>query len=145
LIQALYRAAQAGVRIELIVRGMCCLRPGVPHLSENVRVRSVVGRFLEHDRVFYFHAGGEEVVLCSSADWMPRNFFRRVEVSFPIEAKKARKRVVRESLELYLEDDCQAWEMQPDGSYERLHPVSRKARSAQGELLELLARPRVAP
>jgi polyphosphate kinase len=140
VIQALYRASQAGVPIDLIVRGICCLRPGLPGVSETIRVRSILGRFLEHHRVFWFHAGGEEVLLCSSADWMPRNFFRRVEVTFPIESKKNRKRVYREGLEVYLEDTMGAWQMRPDGSYERLAAGNGEATSAQRALLEKLAK-----
>ena len=116
LIQALYRASQAGVEIDLIVRGMCRLRPGMPGVSENIRVRSVIGRFLEHTRVFYFANAGEEEMYASSADWMERNMFRRVEVSFPIESKPIRERVKRD-LEWYLKDNTQAWILDADGSY----------------------------
>jgi len=140
IIAALYRASCAGVRIDLIVRGTCCLRPGVPGVSENIRVRAVVGRFLEHHRVFYFHARGEEVFLASSADWMPRNFFRRVEVAFPLEGKKARRRVMLETLSAYLEDNVQAYEMLPDGNYVRLVPGSAPPFSAQDRLLAELGR-----
>jgi polyphosphate kinase len=103
-------------------------------------VRSILGRFLEHDRIFFFGAGGDEVILCSSADWMPRNFFRRVELSFPIEGRKNRKRVVREGLEVYLEDNTQAWEMQQDGTYRRVTPGDAEPRSAQRRLLKKLAK-----
>lgn len=117
IMQALYRASQAGVQIDLIIRGICCLRPGIPGLSENIRVRSIVGRFLEHTRVFYFLHGGDEQVFLSSADWMDRNLFNRVETAFPIIDETLRKRVIREGLEIYLEDNCQAWLLQSDGSY----------------------------
>jgi len=140
VIRALYQASQAGVKIDLIVRGICCLRPGIPGVSENIRVRSIVGRFLEHHRIFSFHAGGQEVTLCSSADWMPRNLFRRVEVSFPIEGKKNRARVIQEGLMILLKDNCQAWEMQTDGSYVRLTPDGEEALHAQQQLLGVLAK-----
>ena len=120
VINALYKASQAGVRIELIVRGVCALRSGVPGLSENIRVRSIVGRFLEHSRVFYFHAGGEEQVYLSSADWMDRNFFRRVEVAFPILNPVLKKRVINESFIFPLRDNVLAWEQKPSSEYERV-------------------------
>lgn len=120
VIEALYKASQAGVRIELIVRGVCALRSGVPGLSENIRVRSIVGRFLEHSRVFYFHAGGREDVYLSSADWMARNFFRRVEVAFPILNPALKKRVINESFIFPLKDNMLAWEQKPSGEYERV-------------------------
>ena len=107
--------------IDLIVRGICCLRPGIPGVSDNIRVRSIVGRFLEHSRVYYFHANGEERVFCSSADWMDRNFFRRVEVCFPILDEELKKRLIAD-LDVGLSDNCQAWELQPDGSYRLLVP-----------------------
>jgi polyphosphate kinase len=132
-IEALYRASCAGVRIDLIVRGVCALRPGVPGASENIRVRSVVGRFLEHSRAFYFENGGEPELYCASADWMERNFFRRVEVAFPIQRESHRRRVL-EDLTRYLEDNSQAWQLQADGRYERIAP-GPEARSAQAELL----------
>ena len=142
IIRALYEASQAGVRIDLIVRGICCLKPGLPGVSDNIRVRSVVGRFLEHTRVFYFANAGEEELYLSSADWMDRNFFRRVETAFPIEDAKLRKRIIKEGLELYLADNTQAWMLQPDGSYRRLKPGRRQQpRSAQTALLELRASP----
>ena len=121
IIAALYEAAVAGVSIDLIVRGMCCLRPGVEGVSENIRVRSIVGRFLEHTRVYYFENGGQPQVWLASADWMERNFFRRVETCFPIENRRIRERLVRE-LESYLADNTQAWLLGPDGRYERAVP-----------------------
>ncbi len=133
-IEALYRASRAGVRIDLIVRGVCALRPGLPGVSENIEVRSIVGRFLEHSRAFYFENGGEPELYCSSADWMERNFFRRVEVAFPIERPSHRRRIL-EDLTRYLEDNSQAWRLLPDGRYERLSPGQEPPRSAQAELL----------
>lgn len=138
IITALYDASQAGVQIDLIVRGVCALRPGVPGLSENIRVRSVVGRFLEHTRIFCFHADGEEKIYLSSADWMERNFFRRIEVCFPVLDPKLKRRVIKEGLKPYLADNAQAWDMGPDGNYEQ--KPSRKARfCAQEALLQELA------
>jgi polyphosphate kinase len=119
-IHMLYRASQAGVQIDLIVRGICCLRPGLPGVSENIRVRSVVDRFLEHSRLFYFEAGGEGELYGSSADWMPRNFVRRVEVLFPIEDPRLKRRVVDEILAVCLADDRKASMLLPDGSYRRV-------------------------
>ena len=136
VIQALYRASQAGVEIDLVVRGICCLRPGVPRVSENIRVRSIVGRFLEHSRVYSFLAGGQEQVWCASADWMQRNFFSRVEVAFPIEEDRLKARVLAECLELCLADNAQAWLLQPDGRYRRARASQQKPRCAQQELLE---------
>lgn len=137
IIQALYQASQSGVSIDLIVRGVCCLRPGVLGVSENIRVRSVLGRFLEHSRVFYFqNDGGEPEIFCSSADWMPRNFFRRVESAFPIEDRRLAQRVFYEGLELYLKDNAQAWELHSDGKYQRIGGDRARARSAQGQLLK---------
>jgi len=139
-IAALCEASQAGVEIDLIVRGVCALKPGIPGVSENIRVRSVVGRFLEHSRVFYFHNGGAEDVYLSSADWMDRNFFRRVEVCFPVLDSKLRKRVIHEGLKPYLEDNSQAWEMDLDGQYHLESPRRGKPQAAQETLLEALAR-----
>lgn len=139
IIQALYDASQAGVTVHLIVRGVCTLRPGVPGLSENIRVRSIVGRFLEHTRVFYFMNNGAEDLYMGSADWMGRNFFRRVEVAFPVLDPAIKKRVIREGLRPYLVDNCQAWEMQPDGRYRKKNARGGKARSAQAMLLGELA------
>lgn len=116
-IEALYRASLAGVPIDLIIRGICCLRPGQPGLSENIRVTSVVDRFLEHSRVIVFGEGSSQQVFLSSADWMPRNFERRVEVMFPVEAPELRKRIVEEILPVYLRDNQRARVLQADGSY----------------------------
>jgi len=139
VIEALYRASQAGVKVDLVVRGVCALRPGVPKLSENIRVRSVVGRFLEHTRVFRFANAGSERVWLSSADWMDRNFFRRIELAFPILDAKLARRVVREGLKPYFDDNVQAWEMRPDGSYERRKRGRGKRHCAQAELLAALS------
>ncbi|WP_274522393.1 polyphosphate kinase 1 [Ectothiorhodospira mobilis] len=140
IIQALYRASQAGVRIDLVVRGICSLRPGVPGVSENIHVRSVMGRFLEHSRVFYFHNAGSPEVFLSSADWMPRNFFRRVETAFPMDNPELQQRVIEESLCYYVEDNTQTWVLQPDGSYRRIQPQEGEPpRSAQARLLEQLS------
>jgi len=138
-IAALYEASQAGVKVDLIVRGVCALRPGVPGLSENIRVRSIIGRFLEHTRIFYFRNDLQHDIYLSSADWMDRNFFRRIEVCFPILDKKLKKRVIDEGLKAYLQDNTQAWEMDSDGQYR--HKQSRLAakKCAQVELLEQLA------
>ncbi|MGH8310604.1 MAG: polyphosphate kinase 1, partial [Steroidobacteraceae bacterium] len=137
-IEALYRASGAGVPIDLIVRGICALRPGVPGVSENIRVRSVVGRFLEHSRVFYFENGGQPELYCASADWMERNFFRRVEVAFPIKREGHRERILRD-LDAYLRDDTQAWTLRRDGTYCRETPGGSPPVSAQNELLERYA------
>jgi polyphosphate kinase len=135
VIQALYRASQAGVEIDLIVRGVCCLRPGVPGISERIRVRSIVGRFLEHSRVYWLQAGGEGELYCSSADWMQRNFYTRIEVAFPMLDRELAARVRAEALEPYLADNTQAWVLQADGKYRRLKPGNQKPRCAQDELL----------
>jgi polyphosphate kinase len=142
VIRALYRASQAGVPIDLIVRGICCLRPGIEGVSETIRVRSVVGRFLEHSRVYYFHAGGKEEVYCASADWMPRNLRRRVEICFPIRDPEVKARVIEEGLNVYLDDNTQAWELRADGNYTRQHPAPGEApRAAQEALLQKFAGP----
>jgi polyphosphate kinase len=133
IIEALYAASAAGVTIDLIVRGVCSLRPGVKGLSENIQVRSVVGRFLEHHRIFYFHANGRQDIYLSSADWMERNFFRRIEISFPVLEPKLKRRVLKEGLKPYLADNSQAWEMNGDGEY-RIKPT-RRARICAQELL----------
>jgi polyphosphate kinase len=119
VIRALYRASTAGVRIDLLIRGVCCLRPGVPGTSENIRVTSIVDRFLEHARIFFFGNGGADEVYLSSADWMPRNFVRRVEVLFPIEDPDLRRRISEEILGTQLADNVKAFRLRPDGIYER--------------------------
>ncbi|MFC4160276.1 polyphosphate kinase 1 [Chitinimonas lacunae] len=139
IIQTLYDASNAGVTIHLIVRGVCTLRPGIPGLSENIRVRSIIGRFLEHTRVFYFFNDGAEDLYLGSADWMGRNFFRRVEVAFPIFDRNTKRRIIREGLRPYLVDNAQAWEMQPDGRYKRKQSRNGKPRHAQAMLLSELA------
>ena len=137
IIRALYEASQAGVKIDLIIRGICCLRPGIPGVSENISVRSIIGRFLEHTRVFYFYHGGDELLFCSSADWMPRNFFNRVETCFPIDEKRPRDQIIKYGLQNYLSDNNQAWLLQPDGIYKHSRPGTHKQRSAQQTLLDL--------
>lgn len=124
------------MQIDLIVRGVCCLRPGIPGLSETIRVRSVVGRFLEHTRVFYFENGGDPDIFCASADWMNRNLLQRVETCFPILDETLKQRVFNEGLEIYLEDNRQAWLMRSDGSYERTAPSDGEPLAAQLQLLE---------
>ncbi|MBH9438124.1 polyphosphate kinase 1 [Pseudomonas aeruginosa] len=141
VIRALYKASQAGVRIDLVVRGMCCLRPGIPGVSHNIHVRSIIGRFLEHSRIYYFLNGGDEKLYLSSADWMERNLDMRVETCFPVEGKKLVQRVKKE-LETYLTDNTQAWVLQADGSYQRLSPTgNQNPRNTQATLLEKLAAP----
>jgi polyphosphate kinase len=130
VIDALYRASRAGVKVDLIVRGICALRPGVPGLSDNIRVRSIVGRFLEHSRVFAFCAGGEMEVYISSADWLTRNLHRRVETCVPIGDPALRRRVFEEALEVYRSDDTDAWELAPDGGYSRIGGATTSAQSA---------------
>ena len=135
MVRTLYRASQAGVRCELVVRGICALKPGIPGVSENITVRSIVGRFLEHSRVFYFANGGEEELFCASADWMERNFFRRIEVCFPIESRKHRERILAD-LEACLADNVNAWLLGPDGRYERVDAGTGERFSVQEALLE---------
>ncbi len=144
IIEALYAASGAGVQIDLIVRGICCLRPGIAGVSENIRVRSIVGRFLEHARVFCFGNDGEAEVFCSSADWMERNFFRRVEVAFPILDPLLRASLV-EDLQLYLEDDRQAWQLDSDGVYARVEPRAEGGLSAQQALMDRYAASALTP
>lgn len=142
MIKALYKASQAGVKIDLIVRGMCCLRPGIAGVSHNIQVRSIIGQLLEHSRVFYFlNSPGDEQLLLSSADWMERNLDKRIETCFPIENKKMIARVKKE-LESYLEDNTHAWLLQSDGSYQHLQPAAdESANNAQAQLLEKLSIP----
>jgi polyphosphate kinase len=135
IIDELYKASRAGVKIDLIVRGVCALRPGVPGMSENISVRSIVGRFLEHHRVYYFHAGGDDVLYLSSADWMDRNLFRRVEVAFPILDRTLKARVIKEGLQVHLRDNASAWIMQSDGEYVRKPSRAKEQRVSQVELL----------
>ncbi len=116
IIEKLYEASCAGVKIDLIVRGICCLRPKIPGLSENIRVISIVGRFLEHSRIYYFENDGNPIFYLASADWMPRNFFRRVEIAFPIESPPLRDEIINEVLPRFLTDYGKARELQPDGS-----------------------------
>ncbi|ENV49624.1 MULTISPECIES: polyphosphate kinase 1 [Acinetobacter] len=122
LIHALYQASQAGVQIELIIRSICCLRPQVKGLSENIKVRSIVGRYLEHTRVYYFHNDGDTKLFCASADWMGRNLFSRIETCFPIEDKKLKKLILDDGLNNYLKDNRRAWELQADGTWIQCHP-----------------------
>jgi polyphosphate kinase len=139
IIRALYKASSAGVLVDLIVRGICCLRPGVPGISDNIRVRSIVGRFLEHSRIYYFYANGDEEVFCSSADWMDRSVFRRVEIAYPILDSESKARLIGD-LDLYLSDNTNAWQLMPDGSYRRLSPrAGERPLSAHDSLLERLA------
>jgi polyphosphate kinase len=137
-IEALYRASRAGVKIDLIVRGICGLRPGLPGVSENITVRSIVGRFLEHSRVFYFENGGDPELYCASADWMERNFFRRIETAFPIKRRAHRERILKD-LDVYLSDNTQAWQLGSDGVYRRHTPGAEAAVCAQEKLLEVYA------
>jgi polyphosphate kinase len=146
IIEELYAASSAGVKIDLLVRGVCGLKPGIPGLSDNIQVRSVIGRFLEHSRVFYFANGGADDVYLASADWMDRNFFRRIELCFPVLDPALKRRVIREGLQPYLDDNSQAWVMNAEGGYERLKPrKGGRRRSAQEELLFTLAVPSSAP
>jgi polyphosphate kinase len=134
VIDALYRASRAGVQIDLIIRGLCSLRPGIPGVSENIRVRSIVGRFLEHSRVFFFGNGGDGELYLASADWMERNFFRRVEIAFPVREESHRERILRD-LNSYLSDNTQAWSLGRDGRYVRCARGDAPAHDAQGGLL----------
>jgi len=134
VIDALYRASRAGVQIDLIIRGLCALRPGIPGVSENIRVRSVVGRFLEHSRVFFFGNDEASELYLASADWMERNFFRRVEIAFPVREQTHRERILRD-LNFYLADNTQAWTLGRDGGYTHCERGGDVVRDAQGTLL----------
>jgi polyphosphate kinase len=134
VIEALYRASRAGVQIDLIIRGLCSLRPGIPGVSENIRVRSIVGRFLEHSRVFYFGNDGVSELYLASADWMERNFFRRVEIAFPVRERTHRERILRD-LNFYLADNTLAWTLGRDGAYTHCERGGEETRDAQGILL----------
>src|SRR5436189_744161 len=138
MIEKLYEASSSDVTIDLIVRGICCLRPKIPGLSENIRVISIVGRFLEHSRIYYFENAGDPVVYLSSADWMPRNFYRRIEVAFPIETPALRDQIVNEVIPTILHDRVKARELQPDGTYRRLKPEGPEpSRQAQWQFREV--------
>ncbi|HEX3896996.1 MAG TPA: RNA degradosome polyphosphate kinase, partial [Rudaea sp.] len=138
VVELLYKASCAGVQIDLIVRGACTLRPGVPGVSENIRVRSIVGRFLEHSRVYWFANAGTPETYCSSADWMERNLLRRIEVCFPILDEALAKRVYDEALQNYLDDNAQAWILHADGHYEHAAPGEAEPHFAQRSLLSSL-------
>src|SRR5439155_1622116 len=129
IIEKLYEASCADVTIDLVVRGICCLRPKVPGLSDNIRVISIVGRFLEHSRIFYFENAGQPRVFLSSADWMPRNFYRRIELAFPVENPALRDQIINEVLPSFLHDRVKARELQPDGKYRRLKPEGSEPRA----------------
>lgn len=140
MISAFYRASMAGVKVDLIIRGICCLRPGIPGLSDNIHVRSIIGRFLEHTRIYYFDNNGDPEVWAASADLMKRNLLRRVEACFPIQSKQLRQQIIYD-LNLYLADDVQAWQLSPDGRYHRIaHDDDTKAVCAQTTLLEDMAK-----
>ena len=126
VIEALYQASQAGVKIDLIVRGICCLRPGVKGLSDNITVRSIVDRFLEHSRIYYFENACQPEVFLGSADWLPRNFFRRIELAFPIDDGVLRERLINEILAVSFQDNVKARFLQADGSYRRIKPASHQ-------------------
>jgi len=141
IIRKLYEASRAGVHIDLLVRGICCLRPGVAGVSENIRVISILDRFLEHSRIFYFHNGGNPEIYSGSADWMPRNFKKRAEILFPIENTNLKSRIINEILLTYLNDNVKARLMQPDGSYVRIKPKDgQTAIRSQSELIAIARR-----
>ncbi len=140
VIDALYRAARRGVRIDLVVRGTCCLRPGIPGLSENIRVISIVDRFLEHSRIFYFENAGDPEVFLGSADWMPRNFFRRIELMFPVEDARLKARLINELLPIILNDNMKARQLTADGSYVRLAPADGEEAIRSQAVFQTLAR-----
>jgi polyphosphate kinase len=138
IIEKLYEASCSDVTVDLIVRGICCLRPKIPGLSENIRVFSIVGRFLEHSRIYCFQNGGDPLVYLSSADWMPRNFYRRIEVAFPVETPALRDQIVNDVLPTFLHDRVKSRELQPDGIYRRLKPEGPEpSRQAQWQFREV--------
>jgi len=138
LIEALYQASQAGVKIDLIIRGICCLRPGVSGLSDNITVRSIIDRFLEHSRIYFFENACQAEVYLGSADWMPRNLFRRIETVFPIEDGNLRERITREILTVSLADNARASFLGPEGTYQRAQPLnSDSPRRSQFEFITL--------
>ena len=139
VIEALYQASQDGVKIDLIVRGVCALRPGVPGLSKTIRVRSVIGRFLEHSRIYHFHADGRDEVWLASADWMGRNLYRRVEVAFPVRDRRLKARVLSEGIAVHLRDNASAWTMDAEGTYTRRRPRGPRTIVSQQALLAKLA------
>jgi polyphosphate kinase len=140
VMKALYEASCAGVKIDLIIRGICGIRPGIKGVSENIQVRSIVGRFLEHHRVFCFENDGDPEVFISSADWLDRNFFRRVETCTPIEDEQLKKIVMEQGLQVYLNDNTNAWILQQDGSYTRAQPERADDQfSSQQFLLDTLS------
>jgi polyphosphate kinase len=140
IVQALYRASQAGVRVDLIIRDTCRLRPGLPGISKNIRVISIVGRFLEHSRIYYFHNGGKEQYLIGSADAMKRNLEARVEVVVPVEDRKLRTEI-RTLFDVHLNDNRSAWDMQPDGSYvQRMPAPGQESRGSHEVLIELASK-----
>jgi polyphosphate kinase len=137
IIATLYEASRAGVQIDLIVRGVCCLRPGIKEISENIRVISIIGRFLEHSRIYYFHNRGEEEIYIGSADWMPRNLDRRVEAITPVEDSGIAKDL-QEVLGIMLADNRMAWDLQPDGRYIQRQPAADCPQaSSQAILMEM--------
>lgn len=119
VIAKLYQASQAGVQIKLLVRGVCCLKPGLPEISENIEIRSILGRFLEHSRIFYFKNGGEEELYLSSADWMTRNMHNRIEIMFPVYDEIIQNHL-KDILDYYWKDNTAAWKLNPDGSYTKM-------------------------
>ncbi|HPQ39794.1 MAG TPA: polyphosphate kinase 1 [bacterium] len=138
MIRWLYRASAAGVRIQLIVRGICCLRPGIPGISDTIQVTSILDRFLEHTRIYYFHNGGDPEIFSGSADWMPRNFRRRVEALYPIREKRLKTRIIDEILMTYLNDNIKARVMKPDGTYERIvRPKGQRKVRSQSKLIAI--------
>jgi polyphosphate kinase len=137
IIEALYAASSAGVEIDLIIRGICCLRPGISGVSERIRVRSIVGRFLEHSRIYYFGNNGSPLVYVGSADWMPRNLYSRVEVVFPIEDPGLKTRIIEEVLQGQLSDNTKAWLLQSNASYQKVEHGAEAKRNSQVEFMEL--------